>query len=428
MLRPRTLIGVWHHRLSLALLVALVLPIFALPGAQAQDGTAGPTVSDEFYAPPACSSSGNNGLVVYQTLNFERTSPNRALVVADGSGERQRAIPLDGVPVRTIPTEYPGRLIVITSDDEGEVNRIEVVDALRGFRYPLDIPVDQIASLNYPTPATQASAGSRYIVLSDVPQRTAWLVDLNDGVATDLLAIARDRHEVESLSLVSATVSYDDRHVLLVTDQSVLIIPTANPSGDRLVGDPIQLSGFHFLADEGSPLVYLQALENGATGIMLFDTDRYLPRQIAEADDLISATPLPNGDALILATPGSLDLIELRYLATTHIADVEGNPGTVLMAPSGTRLTYEVDHTGGHRLALCESAQRGNAGTARFERGLPDRSRRGPALVRVWHHRHRRPEPGRVDLYVARSGAWHHHDTAHDRGWHQLPAPHRYTW
>jgi hypothetical protein len=342
MLRPRTFIGVWHHRLSLALLIALVLPSFALPGAQAQDGTGGPTVSDEFYAPPACSSSGNNGLVVYQTLNFERTSPNRALVVANGSGERQRAIPLDGVPVRTIPTEYPGRLIVITSDDEGEVNRIEVVDALRGFRYPLDIPGDQIASLNYPTPATQASAGSRYIVLSDVPQRTAWLVDLNDGVATDLLAIARDRHEVESISLVSATVSYDDRHVLLVTDQSVLIIPTANPSGDRLVGDPIQLSGFHFLDDEGSPLVYLQALENGATGIMLFDTDRYLPRQIAEANDLISATPLPNGDALILATPGSLDLIELRYLATTHIADVEGNPGTVLMAPSGTRLTYEV--------------------------------------------------------------------------------------
>jgi hypothetical protein len=109
-----------------------------------------------------------------------------------------------------------------------------------------------------------------------------------------------------------------------------------------LVGDPIQLSGFHFLDDEGSPLVYLQALENGATGIMLFDTDRYLPRQIAEANDLISATPLPNGDALILATPGSLDLIELRYLATTHIADVDGNPGTVLMAPSGTRLTYEI--------------------------------------------------------------------------------------
>lgn len=151
MLWPRTLIGVWHHRLSLALLIALVLPSFALPGAQAQDGTAGPTVSDEFYAPPACSSSGNNGLVVYQTLNFERTSPNRALVVANGSGERQRAIPLDGVPIRTIPTEYPGRLIVITSDDEGEVNRVEVVDALRGFRYPLDIPVDQIASLNFPT-------------------------------------------------------------------------------------------------------------------------------------------------------------------------------------------------------------------------------------------------------------------------------------
>jgi hypothetical protein len=127
-----------------------------------------------------------------------------------------------------------------------------------------------------------------------------------------------------------------------VTDQSVLIIPTDRPAGDRLVGDPEALTGFHFLADNPSNLVYLQPQADGATSIMLFETDRYRAREITVVDDLISATPLPNGDALILATPGSIDLIELRYLAETHIADVEGNPGQVLMAPSGTRLAYEV--------------------------------------------------------------------------------------
>ena len=340
--RPQTLIGEWRRRLSYALLIALIAPFFALPVSFAQDDTGGPAVSDQFYDPPSCTSSGENGFIVYQTLNFERTMPNRGLVVADGNGERERVIPLDGVPVRTIPTSHPGRLIVLTSNDDGEIDRIELVDASRGFRYPLDIPQAQIAALNYPTPATQASAGSRYIVLSDVPRSSAWLVDLNDGVTTDLLAIAREREGDDTVALVSATVSPDDRHVLLVTDRSVLIIPTDRPAGDRLVGDPTQFAGFHFLNDEGSPLVYLQTLESGATGIVLFDTDTYLPRQIAEVDDLISATPLPNGDALILATPGSLDLIELRYLATSHIADVEGNPGTVLMAPSGTRLVYEI--------------------------------------------------------------------------------------
>lgn len=340
--RPRTAIGVWQRRLSLALLIALIVPIVALPPALAQDGTGGVAVSDEFYDPPACNSAGKNGLVVYQSLNSERTTPNRALIVANQSGERQRVINLDGVPVRTIPTNYPGRLIVLTSNSEGTVNRIEVVDARRGFRYPLDIPRAQIGALNFPTPATEASAGRRYLVLSDVPQSTAWLVDLSDGVATDLLAIAREREDDDTVSLVSAAVSPDDRNVLLVTDRSVLIIPTDRPAGDRLIGDPAILSGFHFLADEDSPLVYLQPLENGNTGIVLYDTARYRPRQVAEVENLISATPLPNGDALIVATPGSLDLIELRYLARTHIAQVEGDPGTVLMAPGGTRLAYEV--------------------------------------------------------------------------------------
>ena len=340
--RPRTLIGAWQRRLGLALCFALIVPFFALPVAYAQDGTGGTTVSDEYYDPPACSSDGTNGLVVYQTLNYERTSPNRGLVVANAAGQRERVIPLDGVPVRTIPTAYPGRLIVLTSNDDGDIDRIELIDARRGFRFPLDIPAADVATLNFPTPATEASAGSRYMVLSDVPKTSAWLVDLNEGIATDLLAIAREREGDDTVALVSATVSPDDRNVLLVTDRSVLIIPTDRPAGDRLVGDPTQLSGFHFLNDGDGQLIYLQTLENGNTGIVLFDTETYQPRQIAEVENLISATPLPNGDALILASPGSLDLIELRYLARSHVADVEGAPGTVLMAPSGTRLAYEI--------------------------------------------------------------------------------------
>jgi hypothetical protein len=45
---------------------------------------------------------------------------------------------------------------------------------------------------------------------------------------------------------------------------------------------------------------------------------------------------------VILATGDSLVLLELTYLARSQVADVEGEIGAVLMAPGGTRLTYEL--------------------------------------------------------------------------------------
>jgi hypothetical protein len=339
---PRLLSGGAQRLLSLALLAALLLPLLAVSPAGAQDGTGGPGVASDFYDPPRCSPADTNGLVIYQSLNAERTTPNRALIVADQAGERERVVPLDGVPVRIFATPYPNHAVAITSDDTGNASDIEVIDAARGFRYPLEIPDANLGSLIYPSPATAQSAGTRFIVLSDAQQRVAYLVDLAEGMATDLMAIAQERAGDEPVSLLSAMVSPDDQRVLLVTTQSVLLIPTGNPDGDRLVGTTAELSGFHFLPTEGNPLLFTRTLPDGQREVVLYNTEQFSGRQIALEPDLASATPLPNGEAVILATGDSLVLLELTYLARSQVADVEGEIGAVLMAPGGTRLTYEL--------------------------------------------------------------------------------------
>jgi hypothetical protein len=339
---PRLLSGRAQRLLSLAILAALLIPLLAGAPVSAQDGTGGPGVGESFYDPPNCSPAGTNGLVVYQSLNSTRTTPNRALIVADESGERERVVRLDGVPVRVFATPYPNHAIVITSDDEGNASVIEVIDAARGFRYPLDIPDGNLGSLIYPSPATEQSAGSRFIVLSDAQQQVAYLVDLSEGAVTDLMAIAQERADDEPVSLISATVSPDDLRVLLVTTQSVLLIPTENPQGDRLIGSADELANFHFLPTDGNPLIFTRALPDGQTEVVLFNTESVNGRQIALESDLVSATPLPNGEAVILATGDSLVLLELDYLARSQVAEVDSEIGAVLMAPGGTRLTYEI--------------------------------------------------------------------------------------
>ncbi len=339
--RPR-LPGVAQRPLSLALVAALLLPLLALSPVAAQDGTGGPELADEFYEPPGCSPAGTNGLVVYQSLNAARTTPNRGLIVADESGERRRVVGLDGVPVRVFATPYPNHAIAITSDEDGNASAIEVIDASRGFRYPLEIPDDNLGSLTYPSPATAQSAGSRFIVLSDAQQQVAYLVDLDGGIATDLMAIAQERAGDEPVTLVAATVSPDDRRVLLETSQSVLLIPTDRPDGDRLLGAAGEMDGFHFLPTEGNPLLFTRALPDGQVEVVLFNTENMRGRQIAVEDDLVSATPLPNGEAVILATGDALELLELTYLARSQVAEMEGEIGALLMAPGGTRLAYEI--------------------------------------------------------------------------------------
>ncbi len=328
---------------SLMLAVALLVPLLSLPiAARAQDNTGGPDVSPEFYDPPACSPSGTNGLILYQSFNRERTGGTAGLVVADASGERVRTVPLDGLPIRVLPTPYPNHAVVITSDEDGNANKIEVVDAGRAFRYPLNIPADVLGTLTYPTAVTQFSQGSRYIVLSDATQRAAYLVDLENGTSTDLLAIAEKRAGNEGLTVLTAIVSPDDANVVLVTSESTLIIPTGSPNGDRLISDQPNVSGFSFLSDDPTQLLFSRKLDDGSSDIVLYDTGRHRERLITNAIDLVSIAALPNGKAVLIATTQSLTLIDFDYLAMSDLGDIGGTLTALYVAPKSGRAAYAV--------------------------------------------------------------------------------------
>lgn len=332
------------------LTLALLSPLLAVPASTfAQDGTGGPDISPEFYDPPACASDGSNGLILYQSFNRDRTGGTQGLVVANEDGERQRTVSLDGFPIRVLPTPYPNHAIVITGDAEGNANKIEVVDATHAFRYPLDIPAETIGSLTYPVEATAASQGSRYIVLSDAQQRVAFLVDLENGALTDLMAIAERRAGDDALTLTAAIVAPDDKTLVLATSANTLLIPTDKPNGDRLIADGNALSGFAYLSNDPAQVLFTRTLDDGSSDIVLYDATRFTERILTNASNLLTAKALPNGEAVLVATTGSLTLIDVGYLAKADLGDPGGTIDTLYVAPGSGRAAYSVTTaTGAH--------------------------------------------------------------------------------
>src|SRR6478609_10579597 len=326
-----------------ALLLALIAPLVpaSFQSAVAQDATGGPDLSAEFYDPPACAPAGANGLVVYQTTGDDGVTPERSLVVAGQDGRTVRTIKLSGTPIRLLATPAPNIAVVITENSDRIATRVEVIDASRGFRYRLAIPRADIGGLIYPSPATIKSAGTRYIVLTNSLQKVAYLVDLEDGVATDLMAIAEHRAGHDDLSLIQATVAPDDRTVLFQTDDATLLIPTESPNGDRLVASGDTASGFNFAAN-GSQLLFNRTTADDQVEIVLLDTEKLTERQLAVGKDLVSATPLPNGTAAILVDTNGLSVIDFEYRAQAPVGDTDGDVSSVLIGPNSGTIAYLV--------------------------------------------------------------------------------------
>lgn len=332
----------------LLLAFAFLIPFVTVPASTlAQDETGGPDISPEFYDPPDCSSAGSNGLILYQSFNRDRTGGTEGLVVANANGERQRTVPLDGFPIRVLPTPYPDHAIVITGDENGNATKIEVVDAARAFRYPLDIPAESIGSLTYPVAATAESKGSRYIVLSDAPGRYAYLVDLETGNLTDVMAIAERRADDDSLTLTTAIVSPDDQSLVLATNAGALLIPTDKPEGDRLIAEGVAVSDFAFLSNDPSQLLFARALDDGSNDIVLYDIDRHVERIMTNAVDFIGVNALPNGEAVLVTTANSLTLIDVNYLAKADLGDPGGTISALYIAPKSGRAAYAVTTAAG---------------------------------------------------------------------------------
>lgn len=340
---PGALSGRLARGLTALLLVALVLSLLSLPRTSvlAQDATGGPDVRAEFFNPPSCAPAGTNGLVVYLTTGEDGVTPERSLVVAGADGRTVRTVALSGTPIRLFATPAPNTAVVITENSDHVANRIEVIDASRGFRYRLSIPRDDVGGLIYPSPATVQSQGTRYIVLTNSQQKVAYLVDLVDGVATDLLAIAERRADREDLTLLQAIVSPDDRTVLLQTEDSSLLIPTAQPEGDRLIAAGDAASGFHYAGD-GSSLLFSRSITGGEVEVVLFDTKTLTERQLAVGPDLVSASPLPNGTAAILVSTNALAVIDFEYRAQAPIGDISGDVSTLLVGPDSGSIAYLV--------------------------------------------------------------------------------------
>jgi hypothetical protein len=326
-----------------ALLLALIVPLVpaSFQSVAAQDATGGPELGAEFYDPPACSPAGSNGLVVYQTTGEDGVTPERSLVVADQDGRTVRTVKLSGTPIRLLATPAPNMAVVITESSDHVATRVEVIDAGRGFRYRLAIPRADIGGLIYPSPATIKSSGTRYMVLTNSLQNVAYLVDLADGVATDLMAVAEHRAGHGDLTLIQATVAPDDRTVLFQTDDATILIPTDRPNGDRLVASGDTASGFNYAAN-GSLLLYNQTTANDQVEIVLLDTEKMTERQLAVGEDLVSATPLPNGTAAILVSTKGLSVIDFQYRAQAPIGEIDGDVSSMLIGPNSGTIAYLV--------------------------------------------------------------------------------------
>jgi hypothetical protein len=129
--------------------------------------------------------------------------------------------------------------------------------------------------------------------------------------------------------------------VLFQTDDATILIPTDRPNGDRLVASGDTASGFNYAAN-GSLLLYNQTTANDQVEIVLLDTEKMTERQLAVGEDLVSATPLPNGTAAILVSTKGLSVIDFQYRAQAPIGEIDGDVSSMLIGPNSGTIAYLV--------------------------------------------------------------------------------------
>ena len=214
--------------------------------------------------------------------------------------------------------------------------------------------------------------------------------------------------------------------MLFQTDDATILIPTDRPNGDRLVASGDSASGFNYAAN-GSSLLFNRTTADDQVEIVLLDTEKLTERQLAVGDDLVSATPLPNGTAAILVSSKGLSVIDFEYRAQAQIGELDGDVLSMLIGPNSGTIAYMVAKND-QAAWYWANLHSGEIDELTDVAGSP-RSRRPPSalgsLYAAWCDLQLRSWwPG---LFIARSfdredeSAFHHH-----RG-HELPAAGRLT-
>lgn len=272
--------------------------IFVLALAQLACGIAdgiadsvGGLLEDDACSPSAASRrDGNGALLIYQLID-EEGMPEPGMVVVDEEGEELRRIDLPEFTFRIFPGRSGNKALVFTDDD-----RAFLIDAQAGSASELDIPQDAVDSL------IPRAIGYQWIALADPQGDLAFLVDLDTGDVTDLMADSDSPQFAFFFEF-----SPDEEYVVIFGDE-LWIVPTADPDDGFKPGEERVAGGS--LSCSGELVAYTQRNENRDRFEVVVENLTESSTNIVAVDDLpLEARYIPGSDNLIVFRSDTVSLL-----------------------------------------------------------------------------------------------------------------------
>ncbi len=300
-----------------------------------------------------CSTGPTGRIVVAPASVSSPTSPG--LVVLDAAtGAQIGAIKIPLV-TEVFATGLPGRLIARTGSD------LFVVDADAGEAVRLDFGSVNPSGLLPNYIQTRGTAGQRFFILGDSSMGNAFAVDLETGVATDLVKLIRTIPGANAYAGYVA-VSADDKQIVVWDGSHTYLISTADFTTAELLGGTDFTYGPTFTSD-GSKLIYSHSLAGGAGSELVVQPLDGSPTRVIHSSTHVAITlAVPSLDALLvddrsLSSPGgALSLLDIGAGTTRKLIDYTGSVLSLQFSPDGAYALAGIDDQQGRSWTLIDLA------------------------------------------------------------------------
>lgn len=319
------------HRAFALMLIGLLLAACGETAAQPTIAPIPPTAASQ------PSSTGDPGLIVYQTVD-EEGRPKPELAVVDAAGRELRRILLPGEVFMAFATRYSHRTLFSTFDDE-----VYLVDADTGSAQKLELPREEVERLQPNPGGFELSGGKQWMILG-VPlgwQGGCYLLNLETGQVKDLKAIDKDIQE-----FLGGRFSWDESYLAFRADRGMWLAPTTHPDDARQLGEGS--ASYADFSGDSQQIAYVQRTKAGETEIVLEDVNGSKSDTILMGDAMQIGF-VPGKQQLVVAKEGQLFLLDLSDRSQRELLTFQGYPMWLRFAPPGEKMLFGYD-SGGTRV------------------------------------------------------------------------------
>jgi hypothetical protein len=292
---------------------------------------------------PVCVESDPTGTLLLRPVSTTGL-PEKGLIVVDpATGHERGRLDLPLVDI-AFPTAIPGLALAISGAE------LFLVDTANLTATKISLNGESAQDLT-PNPVQfRGTSGKRFVLLGSPAFDKVLLIDLLQGVATNLTAAVPPPAPDSPVFLSFAAVTPDDAHVVMWDGRHIYVTETMNPEKVRLVDN----DAFAFAPDfspDGSELIYSQSSGPGSgSTLMLESMDGSNKRELRTSRFAMVTLWIPKSRTIFIdertetgAAAGKVILFDADVGSETELRSYSGSLTSVQLSPDGSAALLGVE-------------------------------------------------------------------------------------